>query len=262
MSKVLENTARRYGKHRPSVVLVHGGPGAAGELAPLAKLLAARGFGVLEPFQTGTSIDAQIAELRDFLQALNRPVALVGWSWGAWLALMVAVRNPELLSRLVLIGCPPFLAEDAHSIHATRMARLSPAAQEQWDQLMPRLEQPDVMDQAMALFDTTDCFARDNSPRPLVWFDPDIHQQVWAEAAALRRSKALILELQRLRLPILALHGDYDPHPADAVQRSLRLHQPKAAFHLLQNCGHKPWQELHAKSSFLTLLCAGLPRQT
>ena len=44
---------REYGTAGPVVVLLHGGPGAAGYLAPVARELAGS-FRVLEPFQRGS----------------------------------------------------------------------------------------------------------------------------------------------------------------------------------------------------------------
>ena len=48
------NGTRAYGKAPYTVVLVHGGPGAAGEMTPVAKRLS-NNRGILEPFQTSTS---------------------------------------------------------------------------------------------------------------------------------------------------------------------------------------------------------------
>jgi len=41
---------REYGKSGPLVIVLHGGPGAAGEMAPVAGALA-DSFRVLEPFE-------------------------------------------------------------------------------------------------------------------------------------------------------------------------------------------------------------------
>jgi len=79
---------RTYGAAPFNVVLVHGGPGAAGEMASLAAELAAD-RGVLEPLQTASSVAGQIAELINVIENQGTsPVVLVGFSWGAWLSLM------------------------------------------------------------------------------------------------------------------------------------------------------------------------------
>ena len=85
---------RRYGKPPYNVVVVHGGPGASGEMAPVARALASD-WGILEPIQTATSLDGQIKELSALLNENgDLPVTLVGFSWGAWLSFIVAAKYP------------------------------------------------------------------------------------------------------------------------------------------------------------------------
>jgi pimeloyl-ACP methyl ester carboxylesterase len=75
---------RTYGAAPYTVAVVHGGPGAAGEMAPVARELA-RGRGIVEPLQTATSLEGQVEELRMTLESSTAPpVVLIGYSWGAW----------------------------------------------------------------------------------------------------------------------------------------------------------------------------------
>ena len=57
---------RRYGDPPFDVAVLHGGPGAPGEVGPLAQELS-NSHGVLEPFQTEDTVDGQVRELRDIL---------------------------------------------------------------------------------------------------------------------------------------------------------------------------------------------------
>ena len=99
---------RRYGETPYTVAVVHGGPGA--EMAPVARRVALT-HGVREPIQMAHSVEGQIEELRTVVEKdCDRPIALVGYSWGAWLTLLVAVRYPALVSQLVLISSSPFEA--------------------------------------------------------------------------------------------------------------------------------------------------------
>ncbi len=50
---------RKYGKAPFKVAVIHGGPGAPGEMAPVARELSSVS-GVLEPLQTATTIEGQI----------------------------------------------------------------------------------------------------------------------------------------------------------------------------------------------------------
>ena len=86
---------RKYGKAPFSVVVVHGGPGAPGEMAPIARHLSKK-QGVLEPLQASNSVDGQIFELKTIIEKnAQMPIVLIGWSWGAWLSFMLAAKCVE-----------------------------------------------------------------------------------------------------------------------------------------------------------------------
>ena len=81
---------RKYGKTPYKIAVIHGGPGAGGEMAPVARELAS-GWGVLEPLQTSASLEGQIEELKTVLEKNgDLPITLVGFSWGAWLGFIFA----------------------------------------------------------------------------------------------------------------------------------------------------------------------------
>jgi pimeloyl-ACP methyl ester carboxylesterase len=74
---------RSYGQPPFRVAVIHGGPGAPGEMAPVARALALQ-RGLVGPIQTATSLVGQIEELRTTLERHGeRPVTLIGYSWGA-----------------------------------------------------------------------------------------------------------------------------------------------------------------------------------
>ena len=76
------NNFRLYGNPPFNIAVIHGGPGAPGEMAPVARELSLN-MGVLEPLQTAVSIDGQLAELEKILEKHgNPPMILVGFSWG------------------------------------------------------------------------------------------------------------------------------------------------------------------------------------
>src|SRR5262249_8362679 len=107
MEKIVENH-RTYGLAPYTVAVVHGGPGAAGEMAPVARALA-HDRGILEPLQTATSLEGQVDELRETLESYTAlPVVLIGFSWGAWLSYIVAARYPALVRKLLLVAGGPF----------------------------------------------------------------------------------------------------------------------------------------------------------
>src|SRR5258708_320675 len=97
---------RRYGSSGPTLVVLHGGPGAPGSAAGLAQALGEH-FQVLEPLQRRSGrVALTVAQhVEDLWAIAPPPVAVVGWSWGAMLGLSFAARYPERVSALVLVGC-------------------------------------------------------------------------------------------------------------------------------------------------------------
>ncbi|NIU02689.1 MAG: alpha/beta hydrolase, partial [Nitrosopumilaceae archaeon] len=73
-------------------------------------------------------------------------------------------------------------------------------------------------------------------------------------AAELRASGELLKLGKLIKCPVVAIHGDYDPHPAAGVQKPLFLTLKDFRFTLLKNCGHKPWIERHARDEFYEIL--------
>jgi pimeloyl-ACP methyl ester carboxylesterase len=140
---------RRYGSAPFRVAVVHGGPGAAGEMAAVAHELCSD-RGVLEPLQTERSLQAQVEELKGQLREhADPPVTLIGFSWGAWLSLILAAQYPDFVDRLILIGSGPFQESYVPKIMETRLSRLSGAEGEEAKCLIAALQdQNDTLDEA------------------------------------------------------------------------------------------------------------------
>jgi len=76
----------------------------------------------------------------------------------------------------------------------------------------------------------------------------------WKEAAALRESGELLGFADRIICPVVAIHGEYDPHPVDGVKLSLRNKFKDFIMYTLGKCGHSPWKEKHAYQEFYEIL--------
>lgn len=260
--------ARIYGEPPIDVVVIHGGPGAAGEMASVAAEIARR-RGVLEPLQTAATLGGQVAELKSVLEEHARlPVFLIGFSWGAWLSLILAARHPSLVKKVVLVGCGPLEAEYAEGIEATRVSRLSEEERLEFKAVMEVIENPVSPDRGAALARMGDIFSKadayDSVPEEHgdVDFRPDIFEAVWKEGAALRRSGELLALASQIVCPVVAVHGDYDPHPAAGVERPLSAALNDFRFVLLKNCGHKPWVERQARDEFYRVLMKEIPPES
>ncbi|NYT02811.1 MAG: alpha/beta hydrolase [Methanosarcinales archaeon] len=256
---------RRYGSPPWRVALVHGGPGARGEMAPLAARLKSH-WGVLEPLQTAKSVDGQVEELRGVLEAEGDcPVALVGFSWGAWLSFILAARYPQLARSLILIGSAPFEEKYAAGILETRLGRLSREEAREAEFIMESLNDDRSMDlekdlslcrlgQIFSSSDTCDPLPSDAETNGMIDCSGDIFAGVWKEAAKLRQTGDLLRLGKRIRCPTLAIHGDYDPHPAKGVRQPLSATLEDFRFVLLNSCGHRPWMERQARDEFYRVL--------
>ncbi|MHC4519638.1 MAG: alpha/beta fold hydrolase, partial [Planctomycetota bacterium] len=247
---------RTYGDEPFRVVVVHGGPGAPGEMAPVARELAGQ-WGVLEPLQTEASVAGQIDELRVVLEAnAELPATLVGYSWGAWLSLLCAAHHPGLVRKLILVSSAPFAEEYAAGILMTRLSRLSEDEQRIVGSMMEAIKDPAVRDKDALLARFGALFARADACAPVTleaeglevsW---EIHQSVWKEAAQWRSSGKLLDFARKIRCPVVAIHGDCDPHPAEGVRAPLSGPVQDFRFILLDHCGHKPWIERQAAETF------------
>jgi len=251
---------KTYGKKPFTVAVIHGGPGAAGEMAPVAKELASL-WGVLEPLQTAVSIDGQLIELKSVLEDNgDLPIQLIGFSWGAWLSYLFAAKFPYLVKKLILIGSGSFDEKYAQKIQQTRLDRLSEDDQKYYHSLIEILidHSPENKNKALHqlgdLCEKIDTFEPIDIEIPKIDFRADIFQSVWKEAATLRRSGKLLERGKKIQCPVVAIHGDYDPHPAEGVQQPLAAILNDFRFILLKNCGHKPWIERWAKEEFYRVL--------
>ncbi|UCB53119.1 MAG: alpha/beta hydrolase [Candidatus Zixiibacteriota bacterium] len=251
---------KTYGKPPFNVAVIHGGPGAAGEMAPVARGLAS-GWGVLEPLQTAATLEGQIEELRTVVEEEgDLPVFLIGFSWGAWLSYLLTARYPSFVGKLILIGSGPFEEKYVAGIQETRLSRLTEDERTEVESLYEVLENPAAPEKGEAfarfgeLFSKADAYDAIQLESEPVDYQPDIFLRVWREAAELRRSGELLKLGRQIKCPVVAIHGDYDPHPAEGVQKPLSATLKSFRFIQLENCGHKPWIERQAKDKFYQIL--------
>ena len=256
---------RIYGAPPFTIAAVHGGPGAAGEMAPVARELASAGWGVLEPLQTAMSLEGQVEELSATLkQSGDLPLTLIGFSWGAWLGFIVAAQRPKLVKKLVLVSSGPFEERYAAGIEQTRMDRFTQQERAEAESQMAVLNGAASGDRNAAFARLGALFSKDDALDPIpdteepVECRADIFEAVWKQAAELRRSGKLLALGKRIECPVVAIHGDYDPHPSEGVHEPLASVLKDFRFVLLQHCGHKPWIEKQARDRFYQVLAEEL----
>lgn len=258
---------RKYGIGPFSVAVIHGGPGAAGEMSPVARRLCA-GRGILEPLQTACSLQGQVIELKKLLEEYaDLPVTLIGFSWGAWLSFILAASYPDMVRKLVLVASGPFQEKCVPEIMQTRFSRLN-----EWERGWVRrvfatlgepggddLEKNRMLAELGELLSRIDAFdpinvPEDESDSPAVSCQADTFASVWKEASRLRQTGRLLEMGREILCPVVAIHGEMDPHPYKGVSEPLQAALKNFQFILLENCGHKPWIERRAKDKFFSVL--------
>ena len=252
---------RKYGAAPIFVILIHGGPGGIGEMAPIAQRISSF-FGILEHFQRSFSIQEELHILKELIEKYaNPPVVIIGHSFGAWLACLFAAQFPTLVRKLILIGCPPFEARYGSSIMEERLRRMSSTEVLELEALKnqltncPVLEKNDLLSRLRVFIRKVDSFDPfDDQQGDEVFPDAKVFENIWKEASALRNSGELLQTLQKLKCPITAIHGEQDPHPIDGAFHPLSHCTPHFQPIVLKECGHTPWIEKGAKDLFYQIL--------
>lgn len=245
MTRLSSITVRRYGTGPGPVVLLHGGPGAPGYLAPVARRLE-DAFSVHEPLQRlGGEVPLTVAQhVADLAAVLEPPAVLVGHSWGAMLALSFAAAHPGTVRGVVLVGCGTYDAASRATYHRIMRERVG-------DRLVAG--DPDFKERARV---ATRAQAYDPVPRPdeVVAYDPEGHRETWDDALRLQAERIEPAAFSAITAPVWMVHGDHDPHPGHATFETLRAHIPHLEYTELERCGHEPWNERHAREPFARLL--------
>lgn len=258
---------RLFGDTPFSTVLVHGGPGAAGEMFPVAVELG-KNFGVLEPFQTKYNIAEQVRELvRIIKNQATPPVNLVGYSWGAWLSWITAAEYPDLVKKLILVSSGPFDPEYVEQMNRTREERWSERDKQNLKSLMEKMKSPETKDKKEVfgefgkIFEKSDLYEPVKVRESMLDPDPKIYNSIWPEADKLRASGELLELGKKIKCQVAVIHGDFDPHPWKGVKEPLEQVLDDFEFILLEKCGHTPWKEKFAGKQFFDYLI-GIIKET
>ena len=256
-----DRVVREYGTGKDSVIALHGGPGAAGDIAPLARALG-KHWHVFEPFQRRSggrplAVATHVRDLDDVIRARcggTRPV-LVGHSWGAMLALAYAADYPTTPAALVLIGCGTFSLPARAEFEARLEARLTPADRATIAHITQTEADPDRRLAALGRV-MTRVYGHDveRVADEVAMADAVAHEETWADMVRLQRDGIYPAAFAAIGVPVLMLHGDADPHPGRLTREDLRMYIPHLEYRELANCGHSPWLERQARDAFLETL--------
>ena len=261
---------REYGDRGPQVILLHGGPGGPGYMAPVGRALS-RSFRVLEPMQRRSGGDPltvaqHVADLSELIETRCSGTgdlpSLVGSSWGAMLALAYAAENPEPPLSIVLIGCGTFDAESRSRYKTTVDSRMTPEVRARLDRLKTEVADSDerFRQQGEAVLPLY-CFDPVTTDLELLDADRLGNRDTWDDMVRLQEEGIYPATFTRITAPVLMIHGDHDPHPGPMTRALLEKHLPALVYHELARCGHYPWLERYARDEFFEVLSSWLMRQ-
>ncbi len=252
---------RVYGSQGPPVIIVHGGPGIAGYLAPVCRELSDC-FRVFEPLQRMSegeplTVAQHVRDLHETVIhscAQSRP-ALVGHSWGAMLVLAYAAAHPGIAQSLVLIGCGTFDAASREMFRGNVDRRMTPVQRAHLRRMSRTIRDPDVRMCAVGRL-LESAYSYDLVPHrdETEYYDSRGHEESWADMMRLQSEGVYPAAFSQIGAPVLMLHGLHDPHPGSSIYEALAHVIPQIEYVPLQWCGHYPWHERHAGAEFYELL--------
>jgi proline iminopeptidase len=266
----VELFARWVGDRGPTVLVLHGGPGASHDyLRPQFDLLARgrtllyydqRGGGLSEVTrETPLNWRAHVADLEAIAATITPPPALLGFSWGGLLALLFALAHPALVGRLALVAPAGTHAGVRAAFEREFAVRQSaPAVVEARAALSRsglRESDPDAFWRRAFELSVAGYFKEPSRASSLTPFRVAARAQraVWESLAGMD----LRPRLASLATETLVLHGRFDPIPLSASEELVRS-LPNARLAVFEDSGHALYAE--ETTRFVELLDDFLPR--
>lgn len=251
---------RKYGEKAYKIAVIHGGPGAAGSVKPICEELS-KFCGILEPLQTEKSVEGQLIELKEILEEnTEEPIILIGHSWGSMLVYMFAAKYNHLVKKIILIASGSIEEKYYKDLQENRESKLTEDEKIELKRLQHIFSNPvghdmnRVFAKFGALMEKLDSYAPIEISNDDSLYNYEIFTKVWPEAHSLRKSGSMYEMGKDIKCEVVAIHGDYDSHPAYGIKASLEKIIAKFRFYKLENCGHSPWTESYARDEFYRIL--------
>jgi pimeloyl-ACP methyl ester carboxylesterase len=204
-------------------------------------------YHVLEPFQRASgdaslTVVQHIEDLRELIcsRAADSQPVLLGSSWGAMLALAYAAEHPNSTGPLILVGCGTFDLGARTRMQETIAQRMSTEVRKRLERAEQRT---DADERLKVLVDAVEpIYSYDPLPssRGNEKVDAKAQQETWDDMLRLQRDGTYPAAFANIRVPVLMVHGDYDPHPGHLIRDSLRPYLPQLEYRELERCGHYP----------------------
>ena len=242
----------RIGGSGMPIVLFHSLLADQSSFEPLAKLLANThqvvllnlpGFGTSQ--SVGSNLEAIADHIAGAIVALDfkqKPI-LLGNGYGGFVALLTAIRHPDLASRLVLADCGAAFSEPGRAA----FRGMSAAAKDKGlgaiaDVAMRRLFAPEFQQANPALIE-------ERKKRFLA-----VDAQTFHGACDALATLDLRDQLKAVQVPVLVLVGEQDEATPPPMSRELAAGLPDARLVELPGCAHVP--QLQAPETFMAAIRA------
>jgi len=253
---------RVLGKGNP-IIVIHGGPGLSQDyLLPQMASLKEKSLVVFyDQRGCGRStgkINAHTIQIKTFIEDLEairkffdfKKVTILGHSWGGFLALEYVITHPEVVDKLILLNTSPASSED-FSLGMKEIDKRLSSSQKELQALQKSV--------GFSKKDTATVEKYFQIMFEKYFFDPKkvclLHLSMTPKAARngfkvseifgqnfYKKPFNLYPELEKLQIPTLIIHGDFDPVPLSSAKK---LHKSikGSKFILIKNCGHFPYIE-------------------
>jgi 3-oxoadipate enol-lactonase len=204
------------------------------------------GFGRSQAVRGGLAdiADRMADVVRD--ASAGRDAIVLGNGYGGFVALQMAIRHPDIATRLILADCGAAFDELGREAFR-KMAAASEAKglSAITDVAMRRLFAPEFQDRHPELMgDRRAAFLKT---------DPEVFRAACAQLAELD----LRPELGKVRVPVLVMVGEHDEATPPPMSRELAAGLPDARLKIISGCAHVP--QLQSPKLFLEAIGDFLP---
>jgi 3-oxoadipate enol-lactonase len=178
--------------------------------------------------------------------ASGKEAIVLGNGYGGFVALQMAIRHPGIATKLILADCGAAFSESgrdafrnmAAASSAKGLAAITDVAMRRLFAPEFQAEHPELMQDRRAAFLNT---------------DPDVFRAACAALAELD----LRPELEKVKVPVLVMVGEYDEATPPPMSHELAAGLPQAHLEIIPGCAHVP--QLQSPEIFLEMIGDFLP---
>lgn len=250
---------RTYGEEPYRIAVVHAGPCCYGSTKGLAQELSKR-YGVIELLQSAETMKDQVKELEEQVKSKTKePVILIGHDMGAWLAVLLAAKQPKLVKKLILIGTLPLEEKYLVELECNREYQFTSEEFKNYKKLKGLLLKKGRKDRTKIYLQLRQLCMKSDEYQPLVSeyelddsevVNVELISKAYAQVNELRQNGMILEQFQKVSCPMCIMHGEYDTHPAVGVLEPLIRNHVAHSVSIIEDCGHTPWLEKLAFKDF------------